>query len=300
MIASVVTATYNRAATLPALSASIETQGIDLEWVVVDDGSTDETPEVMAGLAARAPFPVRYLRRPHRGKHVALNHGIPVAHGEMLALIDSDDELLPGGLARLLDHWHRIPAARREQFVGVTGRGIDDTGQVIGNAFPGPVPVECRWHDAVYVHRASGDRCGILRADVLREHPFPEPDHRWFVLEGTVWRQIGRRYLTRYVDDPVLAVHTAGADRISRRPFTEIAAAVREYYALVISQDLRWFRHAPACFLGSAVQYARASLHERVPLSEQAAELPVLSRALWAGALPLGAALWLLDQRRPG
>lgn len=296
MITSVVTATHNRAAALPALSASIAAQGIDLEWIVVDDGSTDHTPEVVAELAEHAPFPLRFIRQRHSGKHVALNRGIPVAQGEMIALIDSDDELLPGGLARLLARWNDIPVARKAEFVGVTGRCVDDDGHVIGNAFPGKVPIECRWHDAIYVHGCRGDRCGILRADVLREHPFPEPSGRWFVLEGTVWRQIGRRYLTSYVDDPVLAVHTSGADRITRRPFAEKASAVRDHYALVLSQDLPWFRHAPAIFLRSAVQYARASFHERVPLSGQLSALPRPARALWAGALPLGAALWLRDR----
>jgi glycosyltransferase involved in cell wall biosynthesis len=298
MLLSVVTATYNRAGTLPTLAASIEPQGQDLEWIVVDDGSTDSTPEVMADLAARASFPVKVIRLPHRGKHVALNRGVPAARGEMIAMIDSDDELLPGGLARLLAHWHDMPPSRREAFVGVSGRCVDETGALIGNGFPGPTPVECSWHAAVYVHHARGDRCGILRADVLRDHPFPEPAGRQFVSEGTVWRRIGRRYLTRYVDDRVLLVHRDGADRISRRPFEQLAAAMREHYGVVLAQDLPWFRHAPTRFLGAAVQYARAGLHEGVPLSRQADDLPLAARALWASALPVSAVLWVRDRRR--
>jgi hypothetical protein len=66
----------------------------------------------------------------------------------------------------------------------------------------------------------------------------------------------------------------------------------------VLSEDLRWFRHAPGAFVRSAVHYARAGLHERTALTEQAARLPGPARLLWAGALPVGAALWLRDRRR--
>jgi glycosyltransferase involved in cell wall biosynthesis len=294
----VVTPTYNRAATLPILAASLEKQGVDLEWVVVDDGSDDETTDVMADLAEEMSVPVRLIRIRHGGKHVALNHGVPAARGEMLALIDSDDELLPGGLARLLTHWERIPVEKREGYVGVSARCLDDAGDMIGNTFPGPEAVDCPWQEAVYVHHAEGDRIGILRADVLREHPFPEPTGHAYVVEAMVWRQIGKRYLTRYVDDPVLASHRGGSDRMSRRPFVDTAAAARDYCELLLSQDLAWFRHAPAQFLRLAVQYARASLHERVSLPRQAARLPGPARALWAGALPVAVALWLRDRRQ--
>ena len=109
-----------------------------MEWVVVDDGSSDHTAELLIGMAESAPFPVRLLRQPNRGKHVALNRGIPMARGSMAVLIDSDDELLPGGLARLLALWQEIPAERRSDFFGVVGRCVDETGRGWGTAFLGP------------------------------------------------------------------------------------------------------------------------------------------------------------------
>jgi glycosyltransferase involved in cell wall biosynthesis len=268
-----------------------------VEWVVVDDGSTDHTAELVTGFAESAPFPVRLLRQPNRGKHVALNRGIPIARGSMAVLIDSDDALLPGGLGRLLDRWHQIPAGRRRDFFGVVGRCVDETGRRIGDRFPGPEPVDCGWHDAIYVHRARGDRSGLLRTDILRAHPFPEPDDRPFVMEGTVWRQIGRRYLTRYVDDPLVLVDTAGEDRLTRRPLGEVGAALRDYHAEVLAQDLPWFRHSPGLFIRAAVQYGRLGMAERIPLHRQGAELSGAARVLWASALPVSTMLWLRDRR---
>jgi glycosyltransferase involved in cell wall biosynthesis len=300
MFVSAITATYNRVATLPRLAISLAKQDIDLEWIVVDDGSTDGTIDVLDELAEQAPFPVRIISQQNAGKHVALNRGIPLARGEMAALIDSDDELLPGALARLSEHWHSIPAAARDGFFGVTGRCVDERGQLIGNQFPGRTAVDCSWQESVYFHHSKGERFGLLRTDVLRDHPFPEPSNQSFVVEGMIWRQIGQKYLTRYVDDPVRIYYTAGDDRLSRRPFASTAGAQLSYYTVQLCEDLRWFRSDPTQFVRAAAQYTRANLHEGVPLPRQAAVLPKSARVLWFSALPLGMALWLRDRIRAG
>lgn len=297
---SVVTATYNRADTLPRLAISIAKQELDLEWIVVDDGSTDGSIDVLAELAESAPFPVHVISQQNAGKHVALNRGIRLARGEMAALIDSDDELLPGALARLSEQWHGIPAAARDRFVGIIGRCVDERGELIGNHFPGGTAVDCSWQEAVYLRRCEGERFGLLRTEVLRDHPFPEPSNQSFVVEGTIWRQIGRKYLTRYVDDPVRVYYTAGEDRLGRRPFAAMAGAMLSYYAVQLCEDLPWFRSAPTQFLRTAVNYARAGLHEGVPLPRQMAVLPMPARVLWLSALPLGVALWFRDRIRAG
>jgi len=297
MLVSIVTATYNRAATLPTLYASIAAQGVDVEWVVVDDGSTDETPDLMADLTSSAPFPIRHLSQPNRGKHTAVNRGVPLARGELVALVDSDDELVPGGIARLLARWNEIPSTLRDGFFGVVGRCVDDDGHRIGDDFPGPAPIDCSWHDAVYIHRATGDRSGLLRADILRAHPFPEPAGQNYVFEGMVWREIGCRYQTRYVDDPLVQVHTAGSDRLSHRRTGQMRRPVLQHYSAMLTEDLAWFRHAPSMFLRAAVQYTRCSLGERIPLRRQVADLSGPARILWASALPVGTVLWLQDQR---
>ena len=116
-------------------------------------------------------------------------------------------------------------------------------------------------------------------------------------MEGMVWREIGRRYLTRYVDDLLVLVNTSGQDRLTRRPIGEVGAALRDYHAAVLAHDLPWFRHSPALFLRAAVQYGRLGMAERIPLRHQGAELSGPARLLWAAALPVSTMLWLCDRR---
>ncbi len=93
---SVILPTYNRAGFLERAMGSVLAQRCPCgELIVVDDGSTDETPALVARLAARSPIAVRSLHQENRGAAAARNTGIGAARGEFLAFLDSDDWWLP-------------------------------------------------------------------------------------------------------------------------------------------------------------------------------------------------------------
>jgi glycosyltransferase involved in cell wall biosynthesis len=98
-LVSVVIPTYNRAALLPRAITSVLNQTLsDLECIVVDDGSTDQTMQVVAGFQDPR---LRVVRLPGNGGYSRANNtGIRVARGELIAFLDSDDEWLPSKLER--------------------------------------------------------------------------------------------------------------------------------------------------------------------------------------------------------
>jgi len=105
---SVVIPTYDRGHLLADGIASVFAQGIDdVEVIVVDDGSTDDTGKVAAGLDPR----VRYVYQPNRGQAAARNRGIDLARGEMIAFLDSDDVWMADKLATEIDLFRRFPEA---------------------------------------------------------------------------------------------------------------------------------------------------------------------------------------------
>ena len=93
---SLVIATYNHARYLGAALDSVVAQTRPTEVIVVDDGSTDDTPAVLAGFASR----VRVHRQDHRGLSAARNAGLALATGRYLAFLDADDVLAPAKLDR--------------------------------------------------------------------------------------------------------------------------------------------------------------------------------------------------------
>jgi glycosyltransferase involved in cell wall biosynthesis len=106
---SVVIPTYNYARFLPAALESVLGQTLPPdEIIVVDDGSTDETRDVVERYAARG---VRYIRQESEGVSVARNRGIRESRGEFVAFLDADDEWLPEKLELQMSHFQQHPQA---------------------------------------------------------------------------------------------------------------------------------------------------------------------------------------------
>jgi glycosyltransferase involved in cell wall biosynthesis len=129
---SVIIPTYNRADLLrEAIESVLEEQRVDLELIVIDDGSTDDTAAVVRRYLSDGRL--RYVRQAKQGWSRARNHGANLARSQYVAFLDSDDRFLPGGLAA---HWHILSDLRAP---GVTIGGyeiIDERGQHLGERRP--------------------------------------------------------------------------------------------------------------------------------------------------------------------
>ncbi len=108
-LVSVVTPTYNRAATIARAVDSVLAQDFtDFEYVIVDDGSTDATLDV---LKTYQDARIRVISQPNVGEAAARNTGILASCGEFIAFLDSDDEWLPQKLTRQMDMLARVDCA---------------------------------------------------------------------------------------------------------------------------------------------------------------------------------------------
>lgn len=204
MLITVVTPTYNRAYLLPRLYKSLCGQTCrDFEWIVVDDGSTDDTESILNSFAAEGKLNLRYLKKPNGGKHTAVNLGVREARGELLFIADSDDWLPSGAIADVISMYDSIKSD--DSFAGVCGLDEYDGGKVVGSGLPKPVidasPQEIRTKWGI-----TGDLKEVFRTDVLRNFPFPEIDGERFCPEVLIWNRIGRKYRLRYFNKPIYAV----------------------------------------------------------------------------------------------
>lgn len=302
---TVFTATYNRAHTLHRVYESLAAQTLtDFEWLVVDDGSTDDTAELVRRWQDEAEFPIRYLHQPNSGKHFAFNRAVREARGELFLPLDSDDACVPEALERFRFHWRSIPEDVRPGFSAVTANCCDRDGRMIGTRFPFD-PTDAFPQEMRLKYGVKGEKWGFQRRDVLREFPFPEVPGQPFVDEAIVWNRIGRKYRTRFVNEILRIYEVDAPDSLTRQVQVAherapmLAMSNREF----LNEDLRWFRASPLTFLKYATKYARYSFHcGRGPLAQSQGLRP-LARALHLVALPLGAAFYLRDRvgmRRAG
>src|SRR5690606_3433876 len=111
---SVVIPTYNYALTLPRAVESVLAQLDEAvaELIVIDDGSSDNTPQVIETLLASQPGRFRALRKENGGSASVRNRGIREARGTYLVFLDADDEMAPGALEALVQHIERHPETR--------------------------------------------------------------------------------------------------------------------------------------------------------------------------------------------
>lgn len=201
---TILTPTYNRASLLPRLFDSLLRQtNKDFEWIVVDDGSTDDTREVVANLKEKCggAFPMGYVYKANGGKHMAINIGAERARGELLFIADSDDLLTDDALETVENSWYDI--SDDKSFAGIAGLDITmDTCEVIGSGLP-QEHIDCNAIDIRYRHHVTGDMKEVFRTEVLREFPFPEFAGERFCPEQLVWFRMARRYRLRYINKPI-------------------------------------------------------------------------------------------------
>ena len=117
MTITILTPTYNREGTLRKLFESLQKQtSKDFEWIVIDDGSKDNTEALVKEFIDKAEgYPVTYLKQENSGKHVALNNGIGKAQGELIFIVDSDDWLSDNAVETILEYREKYSAQKEEK-----------------------------------------------------------------------------------------------------------------------------------------------------------------------------------------
>ena len=296
---TVCTPTFNRAGLLPRAYESLARQTCqDFEWLVVDDGSTDNTREVIETLMAQGKIAVRYFSKRNGGKHTALNLAVREAKGELFTVIDSDDWFDPRALERMKCHWDQVPISDRPRLKGVCGLFAYENGEIVGDKFPADV-MEADDLDIDLRYDIEGDKIGFTRTEVMREFPFPEDlsgDVKGvvYIPESIVWHRMGRKYPTRFVNE-VFAIKEYQRGGITDRGRV-IQARNSKATLLYIHEMLTCGRRLP---LKHAIKnysnYLRHSLHENLSLGDQMKKVP--SRLWCVLCLPIACYLWRRDRR---
>jgi glycosyltransferase involved in cell wall biosynthesis len=268
---TVFTPTYNRAHTLHRVFDSLSAQTFrDFEWLVVDDGSTDNTVQLIEEWIQTGRFPIRYFRQPNSGRHVADNVAIRESRGELMAGVDSDDALVPNALERVWHLWHEIPESERAQFSGIVGHCCDQNGKLIGQMFPAN-PFDTNYREFVFIHRRfGGQKWDSCRSDVSRQFLLPEIDGTNYVPEAVSGLQSARTYKIRCVNEVFRIYYvndsTTGATLTSRRNIAKSAPGRIYYYLWLLNNEMEYFRRAPAPFIKAAAMLPVVARYSGRPL----------------------------------
>ncbi|MBD1906687.1 glycosyltransferase family 2 protein [Funiculus sociatus GB2-A5] len=291
------TPTYNRAYTLHRVYESLKAQTYrDFEWLIVDDGSTDNTCELVEQWHKEADFPIRYLYQENSGKYIAWNRGVQEARGKLFLCFDSDDACVPEALERLKYHWDSIPEPRKSIFSSVVCLCEERNGKLIGTRFPQEI-TDSDYLEIHYKFKVKGDKWGFDKTEILSRFPFPVLKGEKLIGESLVWNAIARNnFKTRFVNE-VLKIVEYLPDGLTRTTVgSKHALGTAFAHASSLNEDIGWFRYAPLTFFRSAVHYSRFSFHVGVTILKQFEGIKTrLGKILWFVALPLGYLVYIKD-----
>jgi glycosyltransferase involved in cell wall biosynthesis len=165
---SIVTPTYNRAHLLPRAWNSLRRQTEqNFQWIVVDDGSTDDTPEVIRGFSDSR---IDYVRQENGGVCAARNRGDREIRADFVVYLDSDDELFcDTTLAEMLDE---IKAARPE-IITVGFTVVDESGENTRLSYIADDRLEADYADLACERKVRGEFICIYRREAAQAFPWP-------------------------------------------------------------------------------------------------------------------------------
>lgn len=192
MLITVFTPTYNRAYILGQAYNSLHIQSCkDFEWIIVDDGSTDNTKELVNQWIKEADFPIKYIYQHNQGRYAAFNNSVEMFSGELMLPLDSDDYLKPNCIQRIVEIWsERID---KDSLSGILCYIESGDGSIIGNEFPQGLEKE-RHYILRDKYNLVGDKIEICRCDLLKQERYPVFKNEKFTGDQIIYYHINKKF----------------------------------------------------------------------------------------------------------
>jgi glycosyltransferase involved in cell wall biosynthesis len=200
---SIFTPTYNRAYRLPKLFESLQKQEfVDFEWIVVDDGSTDNTAGLIEQCKQEAKFSITYIKTENGGKHRAINKGVNLAKGEWFVVVDSDDWLVDDALRLICDRWNNLSKLEQNGCHSIFALKMYPNGNIIGEKFPSYKKMSSLFDIA----GIRGDKFFMFKTQYFKQFPFKEFVGEKYIAEGSVYIKYAQAFEKAYLINVPLRV----------------------------------------------------------------------------------------------
>lgn len=188
---TVFTPSYNRANTLKMLYDSLLKQGkANFEWLIVDDGSSDNTKEYIDSLIAENKIKINYIYKENGGKQSAYNLGLEKANGVIFLCIDSDDMLADNALEIIEKDFNEISDVAGIMY----NQGyISDKSKIIGTPFPKDNLIDT-YYNVYHKLHVSGDKLIVFKTNIAREYYFPLIESEKFIPEALIYNRVSLKY----------------------------------------------------------------------------------------------------------
>lgn len=175
---TIFTPTYNRAYCLHHCYESLVRQTCkDFIWLIIDDGSTDQTKELVETWIDENKITIQYKWQFNQGMHGAHNTAYTLIETDLNVCIDSDDYMPDDSVEKILMFWEMYGS---EQVSGFIGLDANPQGEIIGSRLPENIKKSTLFN-LYYKHGVSGDKKLVYRSDLTKQYPYPVFPHEKYV-----------------------------------------------------------------------------------------------------------------------
>ena len=183
---TVFTPTYNRAYCLDQCYQSLVRQtNQDFIWLIIDDGSTDNTEELVNSWMSEKKIEIQYHYQDNLGMHGGHNAAYRLIETELNVCIDSDDYMPDDAIALILSFWKKNG---NDSYAGIVGLDGNKAGAILGTTIPDTIK-ECTLIDLYEKHKVTGDKKLVYRTEIVKKYP------EYPIFEGEKFVPLGYKYL---------------------------------------------------------------------------------------------------------
>ncbi len=237
---TVFTPTYNRARTLFRTYTSLCRQtSRDFEWLVIDDGSMDNTRSLVSEWIEEGNIPIRYIYQENQGMHGAHNTAYANMDTLLCTCIDSDDYMPDDAVEKIISFWNNNGA---DKYAGFMGLDIKENGQVCGTTFPEGLK-ETTLREYYEKLGGRGDKKLVYRTAVVKKYPkYPLFEGEHYVGLGYLYHLIDQDYPLLVLNEPLVVVEylDSGSSRNMWRQYWNNPKGFAFYKILDIKQCRSW------------------------------------------------------------
>lgn len=200
---TVITTTYNRAYCLHQVYESLvrQTSG-DFLWLIVDDGSSDGTKELVDKWKKDNKIEIEYYYKTNGGMHTARNLAYAKVHTLLNVIIDSDDWMTDNAVEKIVEFWQSNGG---KQYSGIISNNISNKGMLIGSKLPKGVTA-CTTEELFGKYKVKGDKKLIFRSELTKLYPYPEFVGEKFYPASYKFRMLDQQYKMLLMDEFICVV----------------------------------------------------------------------------------------------
>lgn len=237
---SILTATYNRQEYLPKLYESIKKNlkyDLNCEWIIVDDGSNDETKKQVQKFIDENVVPIRYCYQKNSGKMSAINEAVNFATGDMIVDCDSDDYFTEDAFEKIAKNANKL--LENENFYGMVFLKKENTGIISGKEFKNQEQITTMFN-LYFKENIQGEKIIVFNSKIRKKYLHQLENNEKFITEARMYHKMDEKYKLlainevieqgSYVDD--------GYTKNINKTFIESPYGYYMYFKEILEKDM--------------------------------------------------------------